>query len=403
MPSIYPSWISVGLGWYFVCLILLRGVWGQTIEFQNIPPTVQEDTEIVILWSGGDGVTPIYVDLIQDGRVIDDVVDDDEPEGNVVQSFEWDVDLENNPGGYYTLRLVQGTQTVDSTPINIVDELGRSATDPLPTSTAPASGTTSAAASTSDSASASPSASGTSAPPTGEPSNTAAATAAAESGTPPEGSNLDNDAVAGDGGGLSGGAIAGIVIGVLVIVALVGLLVWFLRRRAQRRRIRARSTEPGSGLNDEKDHRGDGDGTFLTAAPFAAAAVGAAHHGKGGIEPDLATSELDGGKKPSQNRQGVYELHAPDTARSPASHELHSPDASTLTNSGTGGTGTMSDVSRTEAGESSVGELIGSPVTSAVSPAADSPQDTQRGAITRKEVGSTGPNSSTRPSVYELD
>ena len=57
MPSLYPSWVPVGLAWYFVYRILIRGVWGQTIEFQNIPPIVQEDTEIVILWSGGDGVT----------------------------------------------------------------------------------------------------------------------------------------------------------------------------------------------------------------------------------------------------------------------------------------------------------------------------------------------------------
>lgn len=59
MPSLHSSWVSVALAWSFVCLTCLKEVRSQAIEFQNIPPIVQEDTEIVILWSGGDGVTVV--------------------------------------------------------------------------------------------------------------------------------------------------------------------------------------------------------------------------------------------------------------------------------------------------------------------------------------------------------
>lgn len=350
----------------------------------------------------------------------------DEPEGNVVQSFEWDIDLENNPGGYYSLRLVQGTQTVDSGPINIIDDLGRSATDPPPTSTAPTSGVASADVTTSGPASASATSGATSVP-TAATSDTAAATAgptesagtstAAAAGTT-GGSNPAEGGGGGGGGGLSGGAIAGIVIGVLVVVALVGFLVWFLRRRAQKRRTRERSTAAQSGFNDEKGHA-DGRGTFLTAAPFAAAGVGAAAaaaaagatHGKGGIEQESKSSELDGVDKPLQSRPGVHELHAPDTGW-PVSHELHSPDASTLATNGK--RDTTSDASRTEVGDSSVSELIGSPVAAAGSGGDGgggggapgqtpiSPEETPQRGITRKEVGSTGADSGTRPPVHEL-
>lgn len=267
--------------------------------------------------------------------------DDDD---GIVQQFEWDVDIGDNIGGYYSLRLIQGTQTVDSAPINIIDESGRSATAPLPsattsqggsTSTTPPSITTSAGGTTNtgnpaSAADTSTTATGT----TGTTRPTGGSGAATTTETSQRG-NLTDSSLIGNGGGssgadLSGGAIAGIVIGVLAALSLVGLAIWFLRRR---KRTHTRMCQGSNYLVPSNHEKGLGDGkddTYATPAAVAGTGTGAL------VGTNTATTlpskiyekaELDGQSKPVRPTSGVHELPTVEEGDTPRYSELHSLEA----------------------------------------------------------------------------
>ncbi|OAL28154.1 hypothetical protein AYO20_09573 [Fonsecaea nubica] len=332
---------SVPIPLLLLWVIWLRPSQGQTqsLQFSNVPESINEGAEIFISWTGGDGVTPIAVDLVQDGRIIDDVFNDDsDDDDGIVQQFEWDVDIGDNFGGYYSLRLIQGTQTVDSAPINIIDESGRSATAPLPSatttqgdssSTAPPYITTSAGGTTDTGNPVSTyDTSTTTAGTTGTTRSAGGSGAAATTATAQPG-NLTDPSLLGSGGGsggsdLSGGAIAGLVIGVLAALGLVGLAIWFLRRR---KRTHTRKRQGLNYLVPSNHEKGLGDGkdaTYVTPATVAGAGTGAP------VGTNTATTlpskiyeraELDGQPKP------VHELPTVEEGDAPRYSELDSPEA----------------------------------------------------------------------------
>ncbi|ETN38971.1 uncharacterized protein HMPREF1541_07013 [Cyphellophora europaea CBS 101466] len=381
----------------------------QNIQFIGVPETIREDSDgsedLLISWSGGTPGLPWTVQLVQDDRVIDDVDESsDDDDGVVDQTFEWDVELDSNPGGYYSLRLVQGTQTADSNPINIIDENGQGATGSSPTnvpstpSSNPAS--TSAASATSTDGSASLS----------QASASIAATAATLvttviSGTTitaaPSGSATDGrTSDPADGGtgsdGLPGGAVAGIVIGAIGLVTLIVLLVWFVRRRARNSR---RSHGVPSTVEPEKR-----EPDFATPALFAGIPrSGATLSDKGGN----GKFELQSDAKALRTTPGVHEMHSPDETTNASSdlYELPSPDAS-QTAASIRQAHTTSNASGTDRSDGK------NPDSHEIARSADSHNHqsvspSQRHAIPRKTVPGTGVNGKGSgrgqpPAVHEL-
>ncbi|KPI41846.1 uncharacterized protein AB675_5522 [Cyphellophora attinorum] len=377
---------------YRFALLLLFGlahhIRAQQIQFVNVPGTVTEGTDdIAISWTGGTPGTPWSAQLVQDGRVIDGELQDSGDDGLGAQTFGWDVELENTPGGWYSLRIIQGTQTVDSAPINVIDENGVGGTSPPPGSTPTSSPPPNSAP---------PSASAVSTPAdaVGSVSASIAATASTlvttvisgttvtavpDAAAPTGGNNTTDTATetnTGGGGGLSGGAIAGIVIGVLGFLGLIGLLVFCFVRRL--RRSRASHHHP----TNEKGTRGP---TFLTPAAVSGVARSGSDTHKSDIKP-----ELQADNKPLHHQPGMHEMSNPNATAAPASapYEMYSPDGSRadgdrrvseLSHS-------TSDASRTVysgGNRSSVGEMMGSPVDG--SHGSVSPQMGQ--TVPRKAVG----------------
>lgn len=314
-----------------------------------------------------------------------------------MQTFEWDVELEDFPGGWYSLRLIQGTLTADSAPINIIDENGQGATG-LPPGSSP---TSSASGSAPSSASATPTDA------VGSESASIAATAstlvttvisgttitAVPEGAAPTGNStgdLSSENNPGGGGGLSGGAIAGIVIGILAALALVVLLAFFLVRR------RRRYTRSSS---NEKSHAG---GTYSTPSAFA----GVARSGitTTDVPKKEGKPELPADDKPLRTQPGMHEMSSPDgssTLVSSGPYEMYSPDGS-QSGGGIAGTGlshSHSDASvtvRSGGNRSSVSEVMGSPVEDSqgsVSPPVGH-------AIPRKVVGGSGQGQP--PTIHEM-
>ena len=256
-------------------------------------------------------------------------VDDDDVAGQI---FEWDVELENTPGGWYSLRIIQGTQTVDSAPINIIDENGVGATGPppgaMPTASVPESVPPSASAAPTDaiaseSASIAATASTLVTTVISGTTITAIPDEAAPTGNGTTGVSSQTNT---GGGGLSGGAIAGIVIGVLVLLALIGLLAFFLIRRRRRRSAHLTTNE-----------KGPTDPTYSTPAAFSGTARSGditASDTKSGLKPELAADD-----KPLRTQPGMHEMSSPDSsAPAQGPYEMYSPDG-TETGGGVAGTG----------------------------------------------------------------
>jgi hypothetical protein len=229
-------------------------------------------------------------------------------EDGAIQGFEWDVELENPIGGYYSLRVVQGTQTADSNPIWIIDESGQGPTGPPPSNSAPAV--------TADST-------GTSASPTNaaesmsQQSASIAATASTlvttvisgttitvqPETTAPTGNSTSNPTDSNGGGGLSGGAIAGIVIGVLVLLVLICAVVWFMRRRMQQSRL---------SHNDPSTFEKKSEAEYTTPAAFAGGTVAAGAAGTLREPPSVSKPELHAEPKPLRASPGLHEMPSQD-------------------------------------------------------------------------------------------
>jgi hypothetical protein len=289
-------------------------------------------------------------------------------DGLGAQTFGWDVELENTPGGWYSLRIIQGSQTVDSAPINVIDENGVGATVAPPGSTPTSSPPPSSAP---------PSASAVPTPTdaVGAVSASIAATASTlvttvisgttvtaipDAAAPTGGNNANNtntETNTGGGGGLSGGAIAGIVVGVLVFFGLIGLLVFCFVRRL--RRSRASHHHP---MNE----KGSRKTNFLTPAGISGVERSSDNqddNGNAGIKPELGADGV-----PLRSQPGMHEMSSPNATGAPvgAPYEMYSPDGS-RTNGDRGVSElshSTSDASRTVysgADRSSVGEMMGSP------------------------------------------
>lgn len=282
------------------------------------------------------------------------LLDDDD---GAAQTFEWDVQLEDNPGGYYSLRLIQGTQTVDSAPINIIDENGQGATGPPPSAT-PSPGplgsatpvVSSAQTDAIRSASASIAATATTDVTTAISGNTI--TVVPDEATP-TGNNASDTATgrSGSSGGdaLSGGTIAGIVIGVLSFLTLTALLVFFLIRRH-------RCSSPPF-----PNEKGSTNPSYSTPAAFAGLPC------SGAVTPGsterYVKPELHGDNQPLHAQPGVHEL-SPDTLTMNRPLDTRSSDGSR-----TGGAGDTVLHSHSEASgfvlssgnRPSMSEVVGSP------------------------------------------
>ena len=323
---------------------------------------------------------------------------------SIPQTFEWDVELENDLGGYYSLRIVQGAQTVDSAPINIIDDEGRGAANPPPTATVSGAGSASGVLTTPTVST--PGTSLTSTTQTSTPglsTSLVSATStqangslvsgsAAASPSPQQPQNRDASSSS-----LGGGAIAGIVIGVLAFLAFLGVAVWIFLRRRKRMHTAGQRASTQFHIDEEKPRRQNGD-EFIAPSAFADVFGTDPNSPKEPTATDRTNA--DGPKLGSYDRpQQTPELQ--DMRRSDGSvsghHDLHS-YGNKMENGVRASMTTVGPTSCTHVNPLSASELSGSELTESQrhNSEADSSHDR------RSQVGSTVPGNQGPPTIHEL-